>query len=73
MELQDVSGSGTAMELVDVLSYDCNLAPLLAESLLALRDGQVSRVGILREHDLTAVVIKLPDTRRIPGEGLWCS
>lgn len=72
MELQDVSGSRTAMELVYVLSDDGNLAPLLAESLLRLSDGQVSRVGILCEHDLTAIVIKLPDTRRIPREGLWC-
>lgn len=60
------------MELVDVLSDDCNLPSLFAESLLALSDGQVSRVGILCEHDLTAVVIKLPYTRGIPGEGLGC-
>lgn len=71
MDFQDGFGSGAAVELVDILSDDCNLTPLFAQSLLALCNGQVGGVGIFCEHDLAAVVVKLPNTRGIPGEGLW--
>lgn len=71
VDLQDVLGSGPAVQLVDVLSDDRDLATLFAQALLALGYGHVGRVGVFGEHDLTAVVVKLPDTRRIPGEGHW--
>lgn len=71
VDFQDVFGSGAAVELVDILSDDRNLASLLAQSLLALCNGQVGGVGIFCEHDLAAVVVKLPNTGGIPGKGLW--
>lgn len=71
MYLQEACGSSAAVELVDVLGDDRDLATLPAESLLTLCDGLVGGVGLLGEHDLTAVVVKLPNTGRIPGEGLW--
>lgn len=61
------------MQLVDVLSDDCNLTPLLAESLLTLCYCKVSGVGIFCQHDFTPVVIKLPHARGIPGKGLRSS
>lgn len=70
MELQDVFGSGAAVELVDVLSDDGDRAPLFGEPLLALSDGHVGGVGVFCQHDLTAIVIKLPHTGGVPGEGL---
>lgn len=72
MEFQDVFGSSSAMQLVDVLSDDRNAASLFAQSLLAPRNGQVGGVWVFGEHDLTAVVVKLPNTGGISGEGLWC-
>lgn len=71
MDLQEAFGSSAAVELVDVLGDDRDLATLPAESLLTLCDGLVGGVGLLGEHDLTAVVVKLPNAGRIPGEGLW--
>lgn len=71
MDLQEACASSAAVELVDVLGDDRDLATLPAESLLALCDGLVGGVGLLGEHDLTAVVVKLPNAGRIPGEGLW--
>lgn len=71
MNFHDVFGSSASVEFVDILSDDCNIASLFAQSLLTLRDGQMSSIGIFGEHDLTAVVVKLPNTRGIPGEGLW--
>lgn len=71
MDFQDVCGSSAAVELVDVLSDDCNLASLFPQSLLALSDGQVGCIGIFCEHDLAAVVVELPNTGGIPGKGLW--
>lgn len=71
MDLQNASGSSPAVELIDVLRDDRDLASLPAEPLLALGDGQMGGVGVFGEHDLTAVVVKLPNAGRIPGEGLW--
>lgn len=71
VNFQDVFGSGAAVKLVDVLRDDGNITPLFAESLLTLCNSQVSRVRIFCEHDLAAVVVKLPDTGGIPREGLW--
>lgn len=70
VDFQNVLGSGSSMQLVDVLSDDCNLTPLLAESLLTLCYCKVSGVGIFCQHDFTPVVIKLPHARGIPGKGL---
>lgn len=70
MDFQDVVGAGAAVELVNVLRDHRNRAALSAQSLLALSDGQVGRVGGFCEHDLTAVMVKLPNTRGVPGEGL---
>lgn len=63
--------SGAAVELVNILSDDCHRASLFTQSLLTLCDGQVGRVGVFCEHDLASVMVKLPNTRGIPGEGLW--
>lgn len=71
MDLQNASGSGAAVELIDVLRDDRDLAPLPAEPLLALGDGQMGGVGLFGEHDLPAIVVKLPNAGRVPGEGLW--
>lgn len=71
MNLQNASGSSAEVELIDVLRDDRDLAPLPAESLLALGDGQMGRVGVFGEHDLPAVVVELPNAGRVPGEGLW--
>lgn len=73
MDFQDVFGSCAAVELVDILSDDCHLTSLFAQSLLALSNGQVGGVGIFCEHDLSAIMVKLPNTGRISGEGLWGS
>ena len=62
MDFQHVLGSGSAVEFVDVLSDDGDVTPLFGESLLALCNSQVSRVWVFGEHDLAAVVVKLPDT-----------
>lgn len=71
VDLQEVCGSSAAVELVDVLGDDRDLATLPAEPLLTLGDGLVGGVRLLGEHDLTTVVVKLPNAGRIPGEGLW--
>lgn len=71
MDLQNISGSGAAVELIDVLRDDGDLPSLPAEPLLTLGEGQMSGVGVFGQHDLTPVVVKLPDARRVPGEGLW--
>lgn len=71
VDFQEVFGSGPAVELVNILSDDRDRASLFAESLLTLCDHQVGGVGIFREHDLAAVVVKLPNAGGIPGEGLW--
>lgn len=71
MDFQDVFGSGAVVELVDILSDDCYRTSLFAQLLLTLGDGQVSGVGIFSAHHLTPVVVKLPNTGGIPGEGLW--
>lgn len=71
MDFQDVFGPGAAVELVDILSDDCNRASLFAQSLLTLGNGQMGGVGIFCEHDLAAVMVKLPNTGGIPGKGLW--
>lgn len=71
VDFQEVFGSGTAVELVDVLSDDRDLTSLFAQSLLTLGNGQVGGVGVFCEHDLAAVVVKLPNAGGIPGEGLW--
>lgn len=70
MQLQDACGSSPAVELVDVLRDDRDLATLPAQPLLALGDGPVGGVGLLGEHELTAVVVKLPNAGRVLGEGL---
>lgn len=70
VDLQDVFGSSSVVELVDVLRDDGDLAPLFAQTLLTLSDGQVSGIGIFCEHDLTPVVVELPNTWGISGKGL---
>lgn len=49
------------MELVDILSDDSDHTPLLAQSLLTLRNGQVGGIRCFCEHDLAAMVVKLPN------------
>lgn len=73
VDFQDAFGSSAAVELIDILSYDCNLASLFPQSLLTLSNGQVGCIRIFCEHDLAAVVVKLPNTGGIPGKGLWSS
>lgn len=71
VDLQQVFGPGPAVQLVDVLGDNGHFSALFGEPLLALGDGQVSRVWVLGEHDLTTVVIELPNPGRVLGEGLW--
>lgn len=73
VNFQDAFGSSAMVELIDILSNDCHLASLFPQSLLTLSNGQVGCIRIFCEHDLTAVVVKLPNTGGIPGKGLWSS
>lgn len=71
VDFQDVFGSCTTVELVNVLSDDCDLTSLFAQSFLTFSNCHVGSVGIFREHELTAIVVKFPNPGRIPGKGLW--
>lgn len=64
-------GSSTTMELVNILSDDCDLTSPFAQSLLTFSNGHVGSVGIFCSHELTAIMVKLPNTGRVPGKGLW--
>lgn len=70
MNFEDIFGSSAAVKFINVLSDDGDSAALPAQTLLALGDGQVSGVRSFRKHDLTTVVVKLPDAGRVSGERL---
>lgn len=69
MDFQQVFRSSAPVQLVNVLSDDGKFSALFAEPFLALCDGQVGRVGVLGEHDLTTVVVELPNTRGVVSKG----
>lgn len=64
-------GTGTVVELVNVLGDDYHRAALLAEPCLTLSDGVVCCVGALAQCHLPPMVVELPDTGWIPGKSLW--
>lgn len=45
MNFQNVFGSSSTVELIDILCDDCNLASLFAQSPLALSNGQMGSIG----------------------------
>lgn len=69
MDFQQVFCSCTAMQFVDVLRDDGNFSALFAKTFLTLCYGLVGRVGVLGKHNLPTVVVELPNTRGIVGEG----
>ena len=70
MDVEDVFGAGLPVEVIDVLGDNDHGAPLLPQPLLALRQGQVGRVGLLGQNQMPPVVVELPDAGGVAGEGL---
>lgn len=66
VELQHSFGSGSVMKLVNVLGDDRALSSLLGKSTLQLGNGQMCRIGLFASHQLSTIVIKLPDQGWIP-------
>lgn len=71
MDLQDVSGSGALVQLVDVLRDHHQRSALSAETRLALGDGSVSGAGLGVQGQLSAIVVELPHAAGVTRETLW--
>ena len=61
MQLEEIFSSSFPVELIDVLSDHDHAFALLFEPLLGVSNGYVRRVGMLRQHELSPVVVELPD------------
>lgn len=70
MDFQKVLGASLAVQLVDVLSDDCEPSALPAQPGLTLRDGEVPGVRLLAQHHLPPVVIELPHQRWVSRKRL---
>lgn len=69
MDFQQVFCSSTAVQFVNVLRDDGNFSALFAKTFLTLCYGLVGRVGVLGKHNFPTVVVELPNTGGIVGEG----
>lgn len=72
VDVEDVFGASFHVEVIDVLGDDDHGAPLLPQPGLALGHCQVCRVGLLGQNQVPPVVVELPDTGGVTGEGLRC-
>lgn len=66
-------GACLPVQLINVLSDDHNAPPLLAQTPLALGDGDVGWVGMFGQHHFPPVVVKFPHTGRVSGKSPWSS
>lgn len=66
-------GACLPVQLVNVLSDDHNAPSLLAQTLLALRDGDMGWIGMFAQHQFPPVVVEFPHTGGVSCKSPWSS